>query len=123
MNTILIVDDEEDLTEVLKELLEEDGYQIFTVQNGIACLEFLKSTRPSLILLDVMLPYLTGYEVLKSIRNDPECNSIPVVMMSASPPKGSQADYHWQEFIRKPFNLECLLKTVANYAKAEKEVA
>ena len=80
--------------------------------NGRAALERLKASRPDLVLMDVMMPMLSGLEVLQSMRQTPELHTLPVILMSSMPPSVKRADYQWQVFLRKPFSLTTLLKAI-----------
>ncbi len=62
--------------------------------------------------MDVMMPILSGFEVLRTMRTTPGLDFIPVVLMSAVPPGVKQEDYRWQEFLRKPFSLPRLVNAV-----------
>lgn len=119
MKSILIIDDEPDLTEALTALLEDEGFQVFVAGDGKSGLKSLYESKPNLVLLDVMMPYLDGYEVLKTIRSRPEYSSIPVILMSVSKPRPNQDDHPWQAFIAKPFDLETLLHTIKALAEAK----
>ena len=70
-STILIVDDEYSGRQTLESILEADGYQIEMAENGMQALEMVKIIQPDVILLDVMMPGMTGFEVCQRIRNDP----------------------------------------------------
>jgi CheY-like chemotaxis protein len=112
MKTILVVDDEFDLSSTLRVMLEGEGYRAETCANGWEALERLEGEKPDLILMDVMMPMLSGIEVLRTIRQRPEMDGVPVVLMSSVPPGVKQKDYLWQAFLRKPFYMEALLETV-----------
>lgn len=112
MKTILVVDDEFDLTGTLRAILEGEGFHVDTCDNGKAALGRLKSFKPDLVLMDVMMPMLSGLEVLKSMRQSEQLKDVPVILMSSMRPSVKRADYQWQAFLRKPFSLSTLLKTV-----------
>lgn len=112
MKTVLVVDDEFDLTSTLRAILEGEGYRVDTCDNGKAALERLKLSKPDLVLMDVMMPMLSGLEVLKLMRQTPGLQTIPVILMSSMPPSVKRADYQWQVFLRKPFSLSALLKAM-----------
>jgi CheY-like chemotaxis protein len=112
MKTIFVVDDEMDLTGTLRAILEGAGYRAEACNSGKEALERLKGAKPDLVLMDVMMPVLSGFEVLRAMRQDPGLGGVPVVLMSCVAPGVKQADYGWQAFLRKPFSLEALLKTV-----------
>lgn len=115
MKTVLIVDDEFDLTSTLRAILEGEGRHVDTCDNGKAALEKLRGVRPDLVLMDVMMPMLSGLEVLKSMRQSAELKDVPVILMSSMAPAVKRADYQWQAFLRKPFSLSVLLKTVEKF--------
>jgi putative two-component system response regulator len=79
---ILIVDDEPLNLKVLKQVLQ-DNYRLSFAKNGMDALELVKKEKPSLILLDVMMPGMTGFEVCRTLKNDPETNTIPVIFVTA----------------------------------------
>ena len=80
---VLVVDDDSDIRDLLVVDLEMSGYQVFTADNGHRAEEVAKQELPDLIVLDVMMPGRTGYEVLTSLRADDRTNQIPVVMLTA----------------------------------------
>ena len=118
-NVILIVDDDKDIRESLQEILEDEGYRIFTASNGKEAFEFLSTPaaqQPSLILLDLMMPVMGGSEFIVQKKTQPELSHIPTVIMSASnlsPQSVSALDA--TDHIRKPFDFEGLLSTVKRY--------
>ena len=107
MKTILVVDDEFDLTSTLQAILEDEGYRTDVCTDGRAALERLKQHSPDMMLMDVMMPVLSGFEVLREMRSR-GLDSVPVVLMSSVPPQVQQEDYHWRAFLRKPFTLDAL---------------
>ncbi|QEH37625.1 Response regulator MprA [Aquisphaera giovannonii] len=115
MKSILVVDDEFDLVGMLRSILEGEGYGTDSCSNGRAALERLKASKPDLLLMDVMLPYLSGLEVLRTMKGIPGLDGIPVVLMSSVQPGVKQRDYRWDAFLRKPFGLEDLLRTVRRF--------
>ncbi len=112
MKTILVVDDEFDLTSTLRAILEGEGYGVETCANGREALEHLKRHKPDLLLMDVMMPILSGLEVLKTMKQTPGLDQIPVVLMCSIAPGVKRDDYPWRAFLRKPFSLEALMKTL-----------
>jgi two-component system phosphate regulon response regulator PhoB len=103
--TILIVDDEGPVREFLAELVQEAGHQALQAVHGREALEVVKAERPDLVLADVMLPILSGIELSRRLKADPDTGSIPVILMSsavAQPSHQAGAD----DFIDKPVNLE-----------------
>lgn len=112
MTRILVVDDEFDLVKTLQAILEAEGYETASCSNGREALECIQSNKPDLVLMDVMMPLLSGYEVIAKLNANSETRSIPVILMSAVPPTVKQEDYGWKAFLRKPFPLLTLVRTV-----------
>lgn len=112
---ILIVDDEEHILELLKFNLENAGYKVTTSTNGIDALKKVKNDLPNLVLLDLMLPGLDGYDVCKEIRKDPNAQNIPIIMTTA---KSEELDkilgfeLGADDYITKPFSIRELLARV-----------
>jgi len=82
--TILVVEDEQALQEALKLKLGKAGFEVFTASSGEEALNVLKTLRPTLISLDLLLPKMNGLEVLRKIRENPELANLPVVVVSVS---------------------------------------
>jgi CheY-like chemotaxis protein len=81
--TILIVEDESLLASTLKTKLEQDpSYRVIIVDNGAEVLELTKTEMPDLILLDILLPKMDGFDVLRALKKDPNTRDVPVVMLS-----------------------------------------
>ena len=107
---ILVVEDNSDIRDMVAEALEMDGYRVETAPNGSIALEQVRVSRPHIIVLDLMMPVMTGWQLLEALRQVPELASVPVVVVTAledARPEGAVA------FVRKPFSLETLLATVA----------
>jgi DNA-binding response OmpR family regulator len=80
--TVLIVEDDMFLSGLLRAKLEKENFAIIQAQDGIGALDMLKTTRPDLILLDLILPRKNGFEVLQEIHQDPQLQKLPVVIIS-----------------------------------------
>ncbi|HET6463420.1 MAG TPA: response regulator, partial [Candidatus Krumholzibacteria bacterium] len=80
---ILIADDEPHIRQILRFTLERAGYQVFTASDGEEALLRAAEIKPSLVLLDVMMPKVDGYEVCRKMRQDFALNQVPVIMLSA----------------------------------------
>ncbi|MFA5098502.1 MAG: response regulator [Candidatus Margulisiibacteriota bacterium] len=118
MKNILVVEDVEDHLEIVKLILEQHNYSIITAANGKEGLLSAQKNKPMLILLDVMLPEMNGYEVCKAIRADENIKATPVIMLSVrSNPEDVEAGYAAgaNEYMTKPFNLEELIKKVKKH--------
>jgi two-component system alkaline phosphatase synthesis response regulator PhoP len=109
---ILIVDDEPDLVEFVRMRLEANDYQPLIATDGPEALEVVRSERPNLIILDILLPTLNGYEVCEKLKHDPEFARIPVLMLTA---KAQENDIILAKkvgadaYISKPFEASLLL--------------
>lgn len=113
--TILIVDDDADIREVLTELLRCEGHSVFPTGNGLEALETVKSLKKThLIFLDMMMPIMDGRTFLDKLCGQPSICSIPVVVLSAS---ASPRDAHGaRAFIKKPVDLPVILECVELYS-------
>ena len=78
----MVVDDEEDILYLVKTILKKAGHEVITASSGEECLEILKTEKPDLILLDVMMPGLDGFDTSKLIKADEENRSIPIAMLT-----------------------------------------
>ena len=81
--TILVVDDNLLLRDLVVVNVEMEGYQVITAENGLEALNMLRSQTVDLMLLDIMMPVMNGYEVLQQMQSDPELSRTPVIVMSA----------------------------------------
>jgi DNA-binding response OmpR family regulator len=80
---VLIVDDDREMVELIQLFLDNAGYQTITAVSGEAALDMASRELPDLILLDIMMPRIDGWEVFRSIRNDPQTKDIPVAFITA----------------------------------------
>lgn len=110
MRRILVVDDEETLRQVLAEVLEDEGYTVLEARHGREALHILAGATVDLILMDVMMPVMTGLEVVQEVRQRPD-GAPPIILMSAG--RTIDVEHLQIRFIRKPFELDELLQTVA----------
>ena len=114
---IVIVDDEVHIRTLLEQSLEEleEDYdvEILTAENGQEGLDVIRESRPSLVLLDVMMPMMNGYDVCKAIRDDPDLSDVQVILLTA---KGQEADRERgvevgaTRYMTKPFDPDELLE-------------
>ena len=126
MSTILVVDDQPMVRRLLAHLFSAEGYEVVEAEDGRWALEALGGTTPpDVCILDVMMPALDGWEVLRRIRSDPETQDLPVVMLTA---RGQAQDRlrAWRlgcdAFIPKPFDPpDCLEEVRAVLARSPEE--
>lgn len=114
-NTILIADDESFILRVIKYNLEKAGYNVLTALNGKEALDITLRDLPDLLILDIMMPKYTGYEVCSILKNNPRTKSLPIIMLTArgedvDREKGFQAGADAYE--TKPFSPKALLQKV-----------
>jgi len=105
MRTILVVDDNPYVVDVFSAMLEMGGYRPIPCQNGKECLEILKSNSPDLILLDIMMKPMDGWETLEKIRENPTTKDIPVIMLTAkqlTPQEAVERGKLIEDYVVKP---------------------
>ena len=118
---ILTVDDEKHIVRLIQVNLERQGYEVVTASDGREALEKVDAERPDLVILDVMMPYMDGFEVLQYMKRNPSTRDIPVIMLTA---KAQDADVFkgWQSgvdcYLTKPFNPMELISFVQRIFKS-----
>jgi two-component system phosphate regulon response regulator PhoB len=121
--TILVVDDEEEILELVEYHLGREGYRVITATNGETALRIARKDRPDLIVLDLMLPGLDGLQVCKILKNSPETKTTAVVMLTA---KGEEADIvvglelGADDYITKPFSPRVLTARIKSVLRRKK---
>jgi CheY-like chemotaxis protein len=103
---VLVVDDDEAIRDVVAEVLREEGYEVQSAENGEQALALMRSSHPSIVLLDLMMPVMSGWELLEQVATDRELLHIPIVVVSAMAAPGAH------EHLQKPLDLDRLLTTV-----------
>lgn len=115
MATIMIVEDEQAIALLLKYNLEKNGYETITVAHGNRVLSAVEKHLPSLILLDWMLPEISGLELCKIIRNNPELKNIPIIMLTAKSQEEDKViglSAGADDYVTKPFSIPELLARI-----------
>jgi CheY-like chemotaxis protein len=112
---ILVVDDERDIRDTIAELLADEGYAVEEAGDGAEALTKARDCHPSVVLLDLMMPGMNGWEFRARQRGDPELASIPVIVLSAL---GKVSGVDAAAYLQKPFGLEDLLTAVKRHATA-----
>ena len=117
---VLIVEDDLDIRDVLTQVLEYEGYEVAAAGNGREALDYLRShEKPGLILLDLMMPVMDGWQFRNEQQQDEALNSIPVVILSADGNAYQKAAViRAAGYLRKPVELETLLDTVNRHCIA-----
>src|SRR3990170_559992 len=123
---VLVCDDEMHIVRLIQVNLERQGFEVITAFDGKEGLEKVKSEKPNMVVLDVMMPYMDGFEVLKVLRRDPETETLPVIMLTAkAQDKDVFEGYHYgaDMYLTKPFNpmeLVTFVKRIAAGADEDK---
>jgi twitching motility two-component system response regulator PilH len=115
---VLVVDDSPTDRQIVTTLLQKQGYEVTTAVDGEDALEKIASERPPLIVLDIILPKMNGYQVLRQLKTTPETRHIKVILLSS---KSQESDKFWglkqgaDDYIAKPYPDETLLAAVARH--------
>jgi two-component system phosphate regulon response regulator PhoB len=114
MRRILAVDDDNDILEVLRYILEDSGYEVVTLADGHYLFDKIKESQPDLILLDIMLGNLDGRELCRDVKTRIETHDIPVILISASHEVSKALNQIGapDDFIAKPFDIDDLLGSI-----------
>jgi len=119
---VLVCDDERHIVRLIQVNLERQGYIVVTAFDGKEGLEKIRSEKPNLVVLDVMMPYMDGFEVLKTIRREPDTENLPVIMLTAkAQDKDVFEGYHYgaDMYLTKPFNPMELVTFVKRIAQGQ----
>ena len=123
---ILIVDDEDDIREFIGYNLRREGYEIYTASNGKEAVEIATSTRPHLIILDMMMPVMDGRQACEQLRKIPELNETIIVFLSAVQEEQCQIDSYLagaDDYITKPVSMKVLCSRVNAIMKRLKPIS
>jgi two-component system, cell cycle response regulator DivK len=116
--TVLIVEDNELNMKLFRDLLEAHGYQTSGTSNGVEALDLVRKMRPDLILMDIQLPQVSGLEVTRWIKDDPELRMIPVVAVTAFAMKGDEERIReggCEAYLSKPISVGKFIETVRRF--------
>ncbi len=121
--TVLVIEDEPALSDAIKYSLERDGYDVYVADDGIAGLELLRTHNPDVVLLDLMLPSLSGLDVLRTLRTR---SSVPVIIVTAKDSEGDKVaglELGADDYVTKPFSMRELVARVgANLRRSSVQV-
>ncbi len=112
---VLVVEDSPAQREMISGLLKESGLEVSSVSDGVEALEAIQGQRPDLVVLDIVMPRMNGYEVCRRLKADPATQAMPIVMCSS---KGEEFDRYWgirqgaDAYIAKPFQPQELVGTI-----------
>lgn len=119
---ILVIDDVEENVDIISQKLTHIGYRVIPAYDGKEGLELIKTERPNLVLCDIMLPKIDGWDILTAVRNDPKINHIPIILMTAYTTiqfRGERKraiELGAVDYLKKPFDLSEMVDLVAKNA-------
>jgi two-component system, chemotaxis family, chemotaxis protein CheY len=111
MRKLLIVDDEREIRESLEEFFQEEGFAVTTAANGAEALARLAEEAPCVVLLDLLMPVVSGNEVYRAMQQEPRLTNVPVIVMTSDPSRAPSGLL----IMKKPMNLSRLLSTVQQH--------
>jgi len=117
-STIAVIDDDRLIRYLLDLHLRKAGYEVFAAEDAVAGARMVLECAPHLILCDVEMPYMNGYEFVAALRADPATRAIPVVFLTVKDDVDHRARQLGAGFLRKPITVDELLLTVAEFAAA-----
>ncbi len=115
MSKILLVDDDVDLAELIKTKLSAEGHDVHSINTGDGAFEKAKEVRPDLAILDIMLPGVTGYQICRRLRKDPELYRLGILILTAlgeEPEVMHGLEQGADDFLAKPFKLDHLTEKI-----------
>ncbi len=119
--TVLIVEDNELNMKLFHDLLEAHGYGTVATRNGVEAIDLARKHRPDLILMDIQLPEVSGLEVTKWIKDDPELHAIPVIAITAFAMKGDEERIRQggcEAYLSKPISVAKFIETIRQFLGA-----
>jgi two-component system cell cycle response regulator DivK len=117
---ILVVEDQADNRRILRDLLTSAGYEIIQAENGEEALAMVARDRPDLILMDIQLPLLDGYEATRRIKADPELRAIPIIVITSYALSGDESKARaagCDAYVTKPYSPRTLLAQIREYVR------
>jgi two-component system cell cycle response regulator DivK len=118
MKRILVVEDQEDNRQILRDLLTNAGFDMIEAENGEEAIASAQASRPDLILMDIQLPILDGYEATRRIKADPDLKSIPIIVVTSYALSGDEDKARragCDDYVAKPFSPRQLLAKIKEY--------
>ena len=115
---ILVVEDQEDNRQILRDLLTSGGFDMIEAENGADAITAAEANRPDLILMDIQLPILDGYEATRRIKANPELKSIPIIVVTSYALSGDEEKARLagcDDYVAKPFSPRALLAKIKAY--------
>jgi two-component system, OmpR family, alkaline phosphatase synthesis response regulator PhoP len=123
---VLIVEDEQDVTELLRYNLTREGYDVAAVPTGTDAVKSARDLVPDVVLLDIMVPHLNGWEVCRRLKNDPETRAIPIIMVTGRVEEGDKVlgfELGADDYVTKPFSPRELIARIRAVIRRGKSAA
>lgn len=120
MTTVLLVEDSIPTRKMIADLLTKQGLKVEIAEDGVQALEILPTVSPDIVLLDIIMPKMNGYEVCRQIKSNPKTKHLPVIICSS---KGEEFDRYWglkqgaDAYIAKPFREKELIATIKQFIR------
>jgi CheY-like chemotaxis protein len=117
-NSVLIIDDDKWIAMSTSMVLEAEGFEVHSALSGPEGIEMVRRLKPGLVLLDIMMPGMDGWETLERLKADPDCAATPVIVFTAREQREGRArsrELGAVEYVRKPFRPETLAQTIRRY--------
>ena len=117
-NSVLIIDDDKWIAMSTTMVLEAEGFEVHSALSGPEGISMVRRLKPGLVLLDIMMPGMDGWETLERLKADPECASTPVIVFTAREQREGRARSQQLgavEYVRKPFRPEALAQTIRRF--------
>ncbi len=122
MTKVMVVDDEPDIVRLVSFSLRRHGFEVVEANDGLTAITLAEEESPDLILMDVMMPVMNGYDASKKLKENPKTRAIPIVMLSAKSQQTEMAagiESGATEYICKPFTPSELVEQVRKFVEAE----
>jgi len=119
---ILVVDDDLDTVEIIRLKLEAAGYKVVTARDGYECIAKCQEVEPDLLIIDIMMPKLSGFKVVKLLKSDKKLAVMPIIMLTARTQEADRQiarDIEADKYMTKPFDPDEVLKTVEQLLNKE----
>ena len=114
---VLVVEDESYLCDLIADVLESEGHTARTASNGLEALDLMRQRKPHIVLLDLMMPVMDGWEFMDALRENPQWDGVPIVIISAIyDAKRTQRETGARAVITKPFDIDQITEIVRLYA-------
>jgi two-component system alkaline phosphatase synthesis response regulator PhoP len=126
LGRVLVVEDEQDVTELLRYNLTREGYDVAAAPNGTDAVKIARDLVPDVVLLDIMVPQLNGWEVCRRLKSDPETSAIPIIMVTGRAEEGDKVlgfELGADDYVTKPFSPRELIARIRAVIRRGKSAA